>query len=251
LDADKQTITLSLYGSVAQTSGEDWSEVALALSTAQPSRGIEIPDLPPQYLDIVRPMPAAEAPLAKARADEIRTMGAMQALEDREEDIAMRVAQAAVTQGLLAATFTAPRRESIDSSGSPRRPFSRHSPQGRLTRLAAPKLDEQTVLTAKAVNESGPVLLPVRSISFWETSHRADDTPAGSPGDEINLAFGPDDRVKVERKIIERKHETTGVFSKEDLYRYRIRTTVKNLYPRRLQSQSSSKSGEPRRDDQR
>jgi uncharacterized protein (TIGR02231 family) len=234
LDADKQTIALSLYGSVAQTSGEDWPEVALALSTAQPARGIEVPDLPPQYLDIIRPVPMEPAaPLAKARADEMRAMGAMQELEDRSASFRMEAAEAAVTQGLLAATFTAPRRESIDSSGTPRRAFLSTFPlKAELARLAAPKLDEQTVLTAKAVNESGPVLLPGPVNIFLGDELTGQTTlPLVPPGDEIKLAFGPDDRVKVERKIIERKHETTGVFSKEDLYRYRIRTTVKNLYP--------------------
>lgn len=234
LDVNKQTIALSLYGSVEQTSGEDWTDVALALSTAKPSRGINVPELPPQYLDIIRPMsPAAAAPLAKARADELRAMGAMQTLEDKEEDVAIEMAEAVVAQGLLAATFTAPRRESIDSSGTARRAFLSTFPlQAALTRLAAPKLDEHAVLTAKATNESGPVLLP-GPVNVFLGDELTGQTflPLVPPGDEIKLAFGPDDRVKVERKIIERTHETTGVFSKEDLYRYRIRTTVKNLYP--------------------
>ncbi|MEW6682807.1 MAG: mucoidy inhibitor MuiA family protein [Nitrospirota bacterium] len=235
LDADKQTIALSLYGSVRQTSGEDWIDVSLALSTAQPTRGIEVPDLPPQYLDIIRPLPAAPAAglLQKGRADELRAMGTMESLEDKDAGVPMEAAEAAVTQGLLAATFTAPRRESVDSSGTPRRAFLSTFPlKAELTRLAAPKLDEQTVLTAKATNESGPVLLP-GPVNVFLGDELTGQTflPLVPPGDEIKLAFGPDDRVKVERKIIERKHETTGVFSKEDLYRYRIRTTVKNLYP--------------------
>ncbi|MFZ5862814.1 MAG: mucoidy inhibitor MuiA family protein [Nitrospirota bacterium] len=231
LDADNQTIALSLYGSVRQFSGEDWTNVALALSTAQPSRGIEVPDLFPQYLEPIRPMaPAALMPraLSKGRADEMKAEeGVMMAYD------AMAPAEAAVTQGLLAATFTAPRRESIDSSGTPRRAFLSTFPlKAELTRLAAPKLDEQAVLTAKATNESGPVLLPGPvNIFLGDELTGKTSLPLTAPGDEIKLAFGPDDRVKIERKIIERKHETTGVFSKEDLYRYRIRTTVKNLYP--------------------
>jgi uncharacterized protein (TIGR02231 family) len=230
LDADKQTIALSLYGSVLQFSGEDWANVALALSTAQPSRGIEVPDLPPQYLEPIRPMPPMAAALSgtlRSRADMLKAESAAPALEVMEQT------EASVTQGLLAATFTAPRRESIDSSGTPRRAFLSTFPlKAELTRLAAPKLDEQTVLTAKATNESGPVLLPGPvNIFLGDELTGKTSLPLTAPGDDIKLAFGPDDRVKVERKIIERKHETTGVFSKEDLYRYRIRTTVKNLYP--------------------
>jgi uncharacterized protein (TIGR02231 family) len=235
LDADQHTIALSLYGSVQQTSGEDWTDVALALSTAQPSRGIAVPDLPPQYLEPIRPMPpVAMAPreLFKGRADELKAQELMSALKDEAaENIAQ--AEATVIQGLLAATFTAPRRESIDSSGTPRRAFlSKFSLKADLTRIAAPKLEEQTFLIAKATNESGPVLLPGPvNIFLGDEFTGKTHLPTTPPGDDIKLAFGPDDRVKVERKIIERKHETTGVFSKEDLYRYRIHTTVKNLYP--------------------
>ncbi len=233
LDADKQTIALSLYGSALQFSGEEWTDVTLAVSTAQPSRGIEVPDLPPQYLEPIRPMPpmppmeAAPRTRLKGRADELKAEGMAPAFEE-----AFVPAEAAVTQGLLAATFTAPRRESIDSSGTPRRAFLATFPlKAELTRIAAPKREEQALLIAKATNESGPVLLtgPVNIFLGDEFTGKT-HLPTIPPGDEIKLAFGPDDRVKVERKIIERKHETTGVFSKEDLYRYRIRTTVKNLY---------------------
>jgi len=230
LDAEKQTIALSLYGSALQFSGEDWTDVALALSTAQPTQGIEVPDLPPQYLEPVRPMPLMEAApraLLRGRADELKAEGMAPALFE------LGPAEAAVTQGLLAATFTAPRRESIDSSGTPRRAFLATFPlKAELTRIAAPKREEQAFLIAKAMNESGPVLLagPVNIFLGDELTGKT-HLPTIAPGDEIKLAFGPDDRVKVERKIIERKHETTGVFSKEELYRYRIRTTVKNLYP--------------------
>jgi len=50
------------------------------------------------------------------------------------------------------------------------------------------------------------------------------------PGGELKLAFGADGRVEVERKVLERRHETSGIVSKDDVIRYRIRTVVKNRY---------------------
>jgi uncharacterized protein (TIGR02231 family) len=52
-------------------------------------------------------------------------------------------------------------------------------------------------------------------------------TPAGG---ELVLAFGADDRVEVERRVLERRREGAGVISKEDVIRYRTRITVKNRY---------------------
>jgi uncharacterized protein (TIGR02231 family) len=53
---------------------------------------------------------------------------------------------------------------------------------------------------------------------------------ATPPGGELKLAFGADARVEVERKVLERRHETAGIVSKDDVIRYRVRTTVKNRY---------------------
>jgi uncharacterized protein (TIGR02231 family) len=54
--------------------------------------------------------------------------------------------------------------------------------------------------------------------------------PATPPGGELELAFGADDRVEVERKVLERRRESAGLISKEEVYRYRVRISVKNRY---------------------
>ena len=46
----------------------------------------------------------------------------------------------------------------------------------------------------------------------------------------VSLAFGADDRIEVERRVVERRHETAGLFTKDDVIRYHVRTTVKNRW---------------------
>ena len=60
---DKLELTYSAM--VTQGSGEDWNDVELALSTARPAATVEVPELPPWFLDVYIPQPPrASAPQA-------------------------------------------------------------------------------------------------------------------------------------------------------------------------------------------
>ncbi len=240
LSPEKGTVDLSLSGSVEQRSGEDWSGVRLALSTAQPGRGLQIPELSPRWLERPRPpapvpMPrkAAEAPASAAAPAMLRAKADQaEAGEDLEAKEALEQAPAQLAQGLLSAVFTAPRRESVDGAGRARKVFlSSFSLQGELSRVAAPRADPSAYLAAKAVNGTGAPLLPGPASVFLgdEFVGRA-QLPLVPAGGEVKLAFGADDRIKVERQVVERRHETSGLFTKDDVIRYRVRTTVKNLW---------------------
>ncbi len=58
LDARGEGSTLTLRGEVAQRTGEDWRDVALTLSTAEPDRWVERQELPSLRIGRTRPAPA-------------------------------------------------------------------------------------------------------------------------------------------------------------------------------------------------
>ncbi len=230
---------LSFLGSVWQRSGEDWRDVALSVSTAQPARGLFVPELAPLYLRKAEPprivmtkrgyaggAPAAASPppsMARAEA---------KAVAEPEEAYAVEAAQASVQEGLLSSTFTAPRRETVDGSGQARKiPLARFPLQAEIVRTAAPRIDASTFLTAKAVNETGfPLVAGMAGVYVGDEFAGRAPIPATPPGGEIVLAFGADARVEVERKVLERRRESAGVIARDEVYRYRIRTSVKNRY---------------------
>jgi uncharacterized protein (TIGR02231 family) len=144
----------------------------------------------------------------------------------------VELAQASVEQGLLSATFTAPRREAVDGAGQARKIALQRFPlQAELVRVAAPRREAATFLTAKAVNETGFPLLPgVAGIYVGDEFVGRAPIALTPPGGEIELAFGVDDRVEVERKVLERKRLSAGLVSKDEVYRYRVRIEVKNRY---------------------
>lgn len=93
LQPDTNTVNLSLAGLVAQSSGEDWSNATLLLSTAIPSHAVKVPRLTtwkigvadrfiptptPVYSPIAPPPPYR--PLAMARSEEDLVRGRLQRL---------------------------------------------------------------------------------------------------------------------------------------------------------------------------
>ncbi|MBI4569095.1 MAG: mucoidy inhibitor MuiA family protein [Planctomycetes bacterium] len=60
LTGDREKFTLEYHASVSQTSGEDWTDVTLTLSTATPSLAARGPALSPLTLSVTREGPAPE-----------------------------------------------------------------------------------------------------------------------------------------------------------------------------------------------
>ncbi len=232
LDTDKRLLSLTLLSSIEQHTGEDWRDVALTVSTAAQA-ALVLPDLGSQYLEYRRQlfrgaMSPQEAPSGMA------LNGAARHAEEDVSESALEEAQtvsATFAQGLLSATYTAPRRETVDGAGNPHRAFlATYLLPTKIGRTAAPSVTGQVLLFAKTKNETGAELLagPASIYLGNEFSGRGlmQLVPAG---DDLKLGFGADDRVKIERTIVERRHETAGVFSKEELLRYDIRTRLRNL----------------------
>jgi uncharacterized protein (TIGR02231 family) len=149
-----------------------------------------------------------------------------------EEVLDLEPEQAEVTEGLLAATWTAPRRETVDGAGRSRTvPLARHTLKGTVTRLAAPRGDTTAYLTATVVNDTGvPLLAGQARISLGDEFVGRAPLAATPPGGELKLSFGADPRLELERRVVERRHETGGVFGGDHVWRYHVRTTVKNRY---------------------
>jgi len=241
LDADTSTMNLAFLGSVWNRSGEDWTNVSLAVSTAQPQRGLYVPQVEPRYLVRAEPPRPVHAPAPMARKSAAPAAAAP--MEDKkaeydwgngeEAEVAgMAAPSATVEEGLLSATFKAPRRETVDGAGQARKVSLASFPlKAELVRIAAPRNEEAAFLVAKAVNETGFPLLPgVAGVYVGDEFVGRATLPSTPPGGEIEMAFGADDRVEVARKVLERKKETAGVLTKDEVMRYRVRVTVKNRY---------------------
>ncbi|HYG69572.1 MAG TPA: mucoidy inhibitor MuiA family protein [Anaeromyxobacteraceae bacterium] len=230
---EQAQVELALVASVWQRTGEDWTDVRLSVSTARPERPLFVPELEPLALARAHPEPVALRRAAKSERQAAEAPAAAPAPDaDLGAGEVLEVASASVETGAAATTFTAPRRERIDGAGRARKvPLARFPLKAAIARTAAPRQAPVAFLTAKATNETGIPLLP-GAVGVWVGDDFVGRTtlPFTPAGGELELAFGADDRVEVERRVVERRRESAGLLGGDEVYRYRIRTTLENRW---------------------
>ena len=226
-----KTLEVAYYGTVRQSTGEDWKGVTLHLSTAQPSVGGREPELDPWFLRRLEPMPvAAAAPLGasggeqrgRTFATKAKMMNDMRADGFAENSLtgAMKTSEEAraqvITSG-VAAVFSVERSCDILADNKPARvPLSRDTFPASFRHTCVPKLSPHVYLKAKAINKTELPYLPGPSAIFVDDSFVAnanmDLVPAGQ---EFWSYLGADASVKVERRVLADRTEVSGVFGKK------------------------------------
>ncbi|GAA1562980.1 MULTISPECIES: DUF4139 domain-containing protein [Kribbella] len=210
-------LTLTWYGMISQYTGEDWPECDLTLSTARPTVTAKVPELDPWYLDRFQPpVPVAAAPGARGAAS-----FAMQAdRRDRaasdadgvlgtvhEQSSAFADVTAAVEQGVTAATYTPPRPVAVPADGALHRAtIAAFDLDAELDYITAPVRSTDVHLRATVVNSSEHTLPAGKAAVFHEADFVGSAAlPLWAPGEDVELALGLDDRIRVERKLVRRE----------------------------------------------
>jgi uncharacterized protein (TIGR02231 family) len=236
-DTVAKKLTVAYQAQVRQRTGEDWLGVSLRLSTAQPGVGGREPELAPWALykaEPVVPTGAAvlmdESGLAAAAkptaATATRRSLAKQAAQTADAGFAsppapatpaMEVASATVQAGATAALFQVPRAYDIPSDPkSVKVALTEQTFFASFRHSCVPKLSPNVYLKAQAVNASDYPFLPGPTAVFLDGAYVAaasmDLVPAGQ---EFVTFLGVDQTVKVERRVLARREEVTGVFGKK------------------------------------
>lgn len=223
VEAAAGRVRLTQQALVSQRTGEDWANVALALSTARPSAATRLPDEPdPWYLDLYKPAPIpppAPAPRAyKGRAamsagfaaDTASPMLA-QAMEAMEEaPVEAEFAGAAIERAGSAQVFRVSGGVGVPSDGEPHLfGIGEYEAPAKIDYVAQPVYSPGAHMRATATNTAGRVLLPGELHVFQ----------AGAGGDEyvgqtrleltaenaeLPLYLGVDDNLTVKRELVER-----------------------------------------------
>ncbi|GAB3854343.1 DUF4139 domain-containing protein [Dactylosporangium cerinum] len=212
-----ETLSLTWFGLVEQRTGEDWPECELALSTARPSGVVAIPELQPWYLDPLLPPPPAPpmqsfgyggapgaAMPAPAMAPAPRAAKLM--LEQSDEAAPVQLAQARVEEGPVAATYRPARVVAVPADGTTSRATVLVLElASQLDHVAAPARSTDVHLRAVVTNSSQHTLPPGLAAVFHEADFVSKTTlSTWAPGEELELALGLDDRVRVERELTRR-----------------------------------------------
>lgn len=214
-------VTVVSYGLVNQHTGEDWPECELALSTARPAVSVVVPELQPWYLDRVLPEPGGPyRPMAASG-------GAPEQMARFAAAAPMAPKLAAVEQGTTAVTYRTSRPVAVPSGASGHRTtLAQLALTASLGYVTAPVLAEEAYLRATVENTSEHALRPGRASVFHDAEFVGTTVlEPWAPGEELELALGVDDRIRIERELVNRtasKAMLSGQKRREAEYRISV-----------------------------
>lgn len=240
-------INLSYLADVKQNTGEDWTGVALTLSTAKPGLGSLPPQLKPWYIEIFDLNESAGRGLPGRGLSEDDLFGLEEIIEEGYagssfgsggRPIEAEIATAQVSREGGTVSFQVGGNTNIPSDRSRQKVtiFSDNYPS-KPEYIAIPRLVSFAYLQAIVTNPmTGATLLPGKANIF------RDNTFVGtvqlenvSPGEQFNLNLGIDEGLKIERELVERQVDKKLIGNqRRTSYAYRLIVTNLQQVPAKL-----------------
>ena len=241
-------IVLTAIGEVRQHTGEDWSEVALTLSTARPALGAIVPRLEPWFIGAVeniRRLDSSEAPsnqvggdfrateVDREIADELKSKTEPAAAPDQPID----AVAAALASGEFSAEYRVAVAAGVPADGSAQRfAIADRRMQSTLSVVSTPRFAPVGYLIATAKHEGEEPLLP-GPVSVFRDGAYVGLAQIGvtRPDDELELSFGADDKVKVEYRLVNDGRSEEGLISTDRRIDRQYRIAVANHHDQALE----------------
>lgn len=236
LNSQSKKLELHYQAYVKQSTGEDWTNVKLNLSTAQASVSGSHPELSAWYINLRQPHQSVSRPsrARKAMADFAsldESAGAMpEAEKESAEEDFIREEQAAVKSGATAMTFLCKGQFNIKSNNQEHRSMIMiQEYKADLLYSAVPKLSPHAYLKAKMTNTSDFALLPGKSNVFLDGAFTANShLDLIAPGNDFEVFLGIDESVAIEYKLINKKYSENGLVKKQKRIDYSYQIIVEN-----------------------
>lgn len=225
----KSPIQLNYKANVFQSTGEEWNNVKLTLSTANPNEGGLKPELYTWTLDFYQPIVYRDYARSKSAA---KTMAAPAAAEmDREEAAPLEAAM------MTSADFTSTIQTSLNTEFAISLPYTvssankptlvdirNHEMKADYIYSVAPKLDKDAFLIAKAIGWEEFSLLPGEANIFFEgTFVSTTFIDPNNIKDTLSVSLGRDKRVVVKREKLKDFSSKKAIGSNQkDSYAFEI-----------------------------
>lgn len=231
----KSPVQLNYKANVYQSTGEEWKNVKLKLSTANPNEGGLKPELYTWYLNFEEPLVYRKL---KGRAAGVMIESAAPAMamdkaeEDAEEmkDVATTANYVSTIQTSLNAVFDIALPYTVASSSKPTLvDISKHDLKATYQYSVAPKLDADAFLMAQVVDWEELSLLPGEANVFFEGTFVAKTyLDPNNIKDTLAVSLGRDKRIVVKREKLKdySSRKTIGSNQRESFaYEISVRNT--------------------------
>jgi uncharacterized protein (TIGR02231 family) len=229
----KPALELVRRAEIVQNTGEDWSNVALGVSTVRTARGGNAPELKSlivQYPQPPRPVAAGSvSDGVGARSMPQRLLAAPPPQSEKRERADEQ--EAAVEANGFQVTFKIPGRVSIGAAdGAKSLRISTATIAPDLLVRSVPVIDPTAFLEASFKQTEDAPLLPGRVAIYRDGAFVGRGLMSAASKDEtVRLGFGADDKIKIERTVLKRNEGSAGLIvttSKTDERSFK--TTVRN-----------------------
>ncbi len=236
-------LELVQLASVSQSTGRDWNNVSLSLSTTRPAHGTRAPELTSVRVferDEIAPVSRNQSKQRQMRQvpviDGVINMAAKpQALGGAEQEVVLQsaVASAAVQEDVgFQAVYLVKGRVSIPGNGQSRRyTIAQHRLEPELLAVSVPHVQKVAFLHAQLKNETGGALL-AGPLALYR-----DDVYVGrsefklmAVGDMQSIGFGVDDKVSVGYVVEDRSVGEQGIINTEKTDTQRYSISVENRH---------------------
>jgi uncharacterized protein (TIGR02231 family) len=234
LDSEAGHVELAQLGEVQQRTGEDWSGVALTLSTARPAVGAALPELGSWFLNMVRlddlakqygAVSADEAPAAEPDSDSRR----------EKNKLADKPAQLVASE--FAAEYRISGTATVPSDDAPHKfVIADHDLPATLAVRTVPKLMPAAHLYATVAYDGSEPLLPGQLSVFRDGAFIGTGNLAMlRPKEKVELGFGVDDKLSVDYQFETGEQSTEGLFTNKQRLERRYRIAIANHHSRPIE----------------
>lgn len=237
-------LVLTRRAVVTQRTSEPWPGVALSLSTTRPTAGTAAPDLSPLTVDFVPdrppppPAPVAMAPRS-APAEGADQMTRSRLIAGKLADAPSQLEEASVQRAeaqisAFQAVYDVAGAQTVANTGDPRRvTIDQSEIDPQLVVRSAPRVDQRAFLYAKiAIPRTMPIVAGSVALFRDGTFVGNGVLPQLAGGEDHELGFGADDRVRVRSSVVEDKRGESGIISSAKSEQKSWRFAIKSLHER-------------------
>ena len=232
----KPGLELVRRAEIVQQSGEDWSDVALAVSTVRTAKGGNAPELGSLLVRYSEPAPPVPASLifndnkfnGFDKSQDAPVQGALSRVSGGV--VPAQENEAAFESGGFQGVFHIPGRVSVAANeGAKSFRMSTATIAPDLLVRTAPALDASAYLEASFKQAEEAPLLPGRIALYRDGIFVGRGQMALTPKDEtVRLGFGVDDKIKVARTLLRKNESSSGLISTTKTDEREFKITVRN-----------------------
>ena len=234
------------YGAVSQRTGEDWSDIALTLSTARPHRGAALPDLSPIWISIMRSMNKVSNAYSKsamsrnedriAQAISGQSSALPLSIDASRGRIAPEMEEAVIQTaeidtGGFTAEYNIPGPSDVLADGSESKLLiGRFDTDSTMEIHVKPQISADAYLATKTMLKGEAPILPGTVSLFRDGAFVGQSSlPLLRPGKDTALYFGIDDQIEVTRNILKDEGGESGLLGRDNNKERHVITEINNL----------------------